>query len=97
MANLPFLERVLVMQDKTTKILRQRRHKSQLQNNNNTERTTNCIEDGNPQEEQQGLLSPPQLSSLQGPWWLSAWAFWPASLLLFSWPLRVKFLIFSLI
>jgi hypothetical protein len=42
-------------------------------------------------EEQQTLLAP-KLSTLQGPWWMSPWAFWPASLLLLSWPLRVKFI-----
>lgn len=93
MANLPFLERVLVIRDKTNDRRQQRRRKAQILNNNNNNLTRAsdvvAVTHGQEQQEEQHSLLSPRTSSLSGPWWLSPWAFWPASIILLSWPLRV--------
>ncbi|CAK5094108.1 unnamed protein product [Meloidogyne enterolobii] len=93
LANLPFLERVLVIRDKTNERRLQRRRKAQILNNNNNNLTRapdvlNPTHGQEQQEEQRTLLSP-RTSSLNDPWWLSPWVFWPASIFLLSWPLRM--------
>nr|CAD2203413.1 unnamed protein product [Meloidogyne enterolobii] len=93
LANLPFLERVLVIRDKTNDRRQQRRRKAQILNNNNNNLTRAsdvvAVTHGQEQQEEQHSLLSPRTSSLSGPWWLSPWAFWPASIILLSWPLRM--------